>query len=139
VVASQLTQLNAKSSIHVPQNSMLRKRNTAICPEMKDQLQLDIVKNKELKMATETYNRLSEKEKREVGMYGVTEAGMREAVENSITFKLSGPEMMVASLLSDAQEMMAYEQPDFNVIEDQRQLLNRAKWILFTYVTKSRE
>ena len=90
-------------------------------------------------MATETYNRLSEKEKREVGMYGVTEAGMREAVENSITFKLSGPEMMVVSLLSDAQEMMAYEQPDFNVIEDQRQLLNRAKWILFTYVTKSRE
>ena len=47
--------------------------------------------------------------------------------------------MMVASLLSDAQEMMAYEQPDFNVIEDQRQLLNRAKWILFTYVMKSRE
>ena len=90
-------------------------------------------------MATETYNRLSEKEKREVGMYGVTEAGMREAVENSITFKLSGPEMMVVSLLSDAQEMMAYEQPDFNVIEDLRQLLNRAKWILFTYVTKSRE
>ena len=29
---------------------MLHKRNTAICPEMKDQLQLDIVKNKELKM-----------------------------------------------------------------------------------------
>jgi len=39
-------------------------------------------------------------------------------------------------MMSDAQEMMAYEQPDFNVIEDQRQLLNRAKWVLFEYVMK---
>ena len=89
-------------------------------------------------MATETYNRLTEQERREVGMYGVTEAGMRKAVESSITFKLSGPMMMVAGMLSDAQEMMAYEQPDFNVIEDQRQLLNRAKWIMFEYMDKSR-
>lgn len=78
---------------------------------------------------------LNEQEKRQVGMYGVTEAGMREAVESSITFKLSGPTMMVAGMLSDAQEMMAYEQPDFNTIEDQRQLLNRAKWILFEYMS----
>lgn len=87
-------------------------------------------------MSTATYNALSEQEKREVRMYGVTEAGMREAIESSITFKLSGPAMIVASMMSDAQEMMAYEQPDFNVIEDQRQLLNRAKWVLFTYVMK---
>jgi len=87
-------------------------------------------------MATETYNRLTEKEKQEVRMYGVTEAGMREAVESSITFKFSGPAMVVASYLSDAQEMMAYEQPDFNTIEDQRQLLNRAKWVLFEYIMK---
>ena len=87
-------------------------------------------------MSTATYNALTEQEKREVRMYGVTEAGMREAIESSITFKLSGPEMIVASMMSDAQEMMAYEQPDFNVIEDQRQLLNRAKWVLFTYVMK---
>ena len=80
------------------------------------------------------YNDLSEKEKREVGMYGVTEAGMREAVESSTTFRFSGPAMVAASMLSDAQELMAYEQPDFNTIEDQRQLLNRAKFVLFTYV-----
>ena len=67
-------------------------------------------------------------------MYGVTDAGMREAVESSITFKFSGPAMVVASMMSDAQEMMAYEQPDFNTIEDQRQLLNRAKFVLFTYI-----
>ena len=85
-------------------------------------------------MATATYEALTEKEKREVRMYGVTEAGMRESIESSITFRLSGPAMIVASMMSDAQEMMAYEQPDFNVIEDQRQLLNRAKFVLFTYV-----
>ena len=77
---------------------------------------------------------LTTQEIREVSMYGCTEAQMREAVESSITFKLSGPEMVVAGMMSDAQEMMAYEQPDFNVIEDQRQLLNRAKFVLFTYV-----
>ena len=77
---------------------------------------------------------LTTKEIREVGMYGCTEAQMREAVESSITFRLSGPEMVVAGMMSDAQEMMAFEQPDFNIIEDQRQLLNRAKFVLFTYV-----
>jgi hypothetical protein len=85
-------------------------------------------------MSTETYNRLTEQEKRQVGMYGCTESQMREAVESSPNFKFSGPAMVVASMMSDAQEMMAYEQPDFNTIEDQRQLLNRAKFVLFEYI-----
>ena len=71
---------------------------------------------------------------REIRMYGCTEAQMREAVESSSTFRFSGPAMVVASMMSDAQEMMAYEQPDFNTIEDQRQLLNRAKFVLFEYI-----
>ena len=85
-------------------------------------------------MSTETYNQLTEQQKREVGMYGCTEAQMREAVESGPSFRFSGPAMVVASMLSDAQEMMAYEQPDFNTIEDQRQLINRAKFVLFTYI-----
>ena len=85
-------------------------------------------------MATAIYEALSVNEKREVRMYGVTVAGMREAVESSITFELSGPGMVAMGMLSDAQEMMAYEQPDFNTIEDQRQLINRAKWVLSEYV-----
>ena len=89
-------------------------------------------------MATAIYEELTENEKREVRMYGVTGAGMREAVESSITFKLSGPEMVAMGMLSDAQEMMAYEQPDFNTIEDQRQLINRAKWVLSEYVMNYR-
>ena len=71
---------------------------------------------------------------REIRMYGCTVAQMREAVESSSTFKFSGPAMVVAGMMSDAQEMMAYEQPDFNTIEDQRQLLNRAKFVLFEYI-----
>ena len=84
------------------------------------------------------YADLSEQQKREIRMYGVTEECMREAVESGSTFRFSGPAMVVASMMSDAQEMMAYEQPDFNTIEDQRQLLNRAKFVLFTYVMESK-
>jgi hypothetical protein len=87
-------------------------------------------------MSTETYNRLTEQEKRQVGMYGCTEAQMREAVESSITFKFSGPAMVAASLMSDAQEMIntEYGEVDSMRAEDARQCLNRAKFILFTYI-----
>lgn len=89
-------------------------------------------------MTTAIYNALTEQEKREVRMYGVTVAGMREAVESGITFKFSGPAMVVASMLSDAQEMVAYGGTDSMILEDQRQLLNRAKWVLATYMMESR-
>jgi len=87
---------------------------------------------------TQVYDRLTEQEKREVRMYGVTVAGMRESVESSFTFKFSGPAMMVASLMSDAQEMVntEYGDVDYMRAEDARQCLNRAKWILFEYVMK---
>ncbi len=84
------------------------------------------------------YQELNESQKRDIRMYGCTEAQMREAVEESITFRFSGPAMMAASLLSDCQEMVAYGPYDSdtlaNIQEDQRQLLNRAKFILFTYI-----
>lgn len=87
-------------------------------------------------MTTATYNALTEQEKREVRMYGCTEAQMREAVESSITFKFTGPAMVVASMMSDAQEMVntEYGEVDFMRAEDARQQLNRAKWVLFTYI-----
>jgi hypothetical protein len=88
-------------------------------------------------MTTATYQALTEQEKREVRMFGVTEAGMREAVESSSTFKFSGPAMVAAGMLSDAQEMVSYGPYDgdtlANLLEDQRQLLNRAKFVLFEY------
>jgi hypothetical protein len=73
-------------------------------------------------------------------MYGITVDQMREAVEQSITFRFSGPAMMAMSLMSDCQEMVAYGPYDSdtlaNILEDQRQTLNRAKWILSEYVIK---
>jgi len=79
---------------------------------------------------------LTTQEIREVRMYGCTEAQMREAVESSSTFKFSGPAMVVASMMSDAQEMVSteYGEVDFMRAEDARQQLNRAKWVLFTYI-----
>ena len=82
---------------------------------------------------------LTTQEINQVRMYGCTEAQMREAVESSITYRFSGPAMMAASLMSDAQELIntEYGEVDFNRAEDARQTLNRAKWILFTYVMKN--
>ena len=79
---------------------------------------------------------LSDTEQRQIRMYGCTELQMKEAVEQSLTFRFSGPAMMAASLMSDCQEMLAHDNGgsyDFMIVEDVRQTLNRAKWILFTY------
>lgn len=81
---------------------------------------------------------MTEADRREIRMYGTTVDQMREAVEQSLTFRFSGPAMYAMSLMSDAQEMVAYGPYDgdtlANLMEDQRQLLNRAKWILSTYI-----
>ena len=87
------------------------------------------------------YNMLTERQKREVSMYGCTEEQMREAVEHSITFRFSGPGMMAMSLMSDAQEMIntEYGEVDYMRAEDARQCLNRAKWIIGEYLMKDAE
>ena len=93
-------------------------------------------------MTTATYQALTEQQRREVRMYGCTEAQMREAVEQSLTYRFSGAAMYAMSMISDAQEMVSYGPYDSdtlaNILEDQRQLLNRAKWILSTYVMEAR-
>jgi uncharacterized protein YheU (UPF0270 family) len=85
---------------------------------------------------------MTEQETREVRMYGTTEAALRESIERSMTFKVSGPAMIVAGMLSDVQEIMAYGPHDSdtlaNIQEDQRQQLNRAKWVLFEYMSEER-
>ena len=85
---------------------------------------------------------MTEQETREVRMYGTTEAALRESIERSMTFKVSGAAMIVAGMLSDVQEIMAYGPYDSdtlaNIQEDQRQQLNRAKWVLFEYMSEER-
>ena len=88
------------------------------------------------------YAQMSEKQKREVRMYGCTQDQMREAVEQSLTYRFSGAAMYAMSMMSDAQELVAHGPYDSdtlaNILEDQRQLLNRAKWILSTYAMEQR-
>jgi len=74
----------------------------------------------------------TEQEQREIRMYGCTAAELRETIEDSITFRCSGPAMVAASLMSDAQELAFYENNNKQI----RQLLNQAKFVLFTYVMK---
>ena len=90
---------------------------------------------------TAVYEALTAQEKREISMYGVTEAGMREAVESSPGFRFSGPVMVAASMLSDAQEMIntEYGEVDYMRAEDARQAINRAKWVLFEYMNQRDE
>jgi hypothetical protein len=77
-------------------------------------------------MSVATY---TEKQQREVRMYGCTEEELRESVESSLSFKFSGPAMVAMSMMSDAQEEMAN-----GMTEYARRTINCAKWILVTYV-----
>ena len=60
-------------------------------------------------------------------MYGVDDINaFFESVKNCVTYKMTGGFMVVAGLMSDAQEMIAYNSP-----EQARQTLNRAKYLQF--------
>ena len=60
-------------------------------------------------------------------MYGVNDINAYiESVKNSITYKFTGGNMIVAGLMSDAQELMAHGD-----VERARQTLNVAKTIMF--------
>ena len=69
------------------------------------------------------------KQDRERAMYGCSIADFKESIEDSFTFRVSGPAMCAMSLMSDAQEEMAH-----GMVENARQTINRAKWILSEYV-----
>jgi len=73
--------------------------------------------------------KLEMKQDRERSMYGCSMADFKESLEDSFTFKVSGPAMCAMSLMSDAQEEMAH-----GMVETARQTLNRAKWVLSEYV-----
>lgn len=70
--------------------------------------------------------------------YGCDPVEFKQSVEDSLTFKLSGPGMVIMSLLSDAQEMVAHGPYDSdtlsNIMEDQRKLINRAKFLVIEYM-----
>ena len=77
----------------------------------------------------------------ELEMFGMSTDAIREQYMNSISAKLSGWEMVIAGILSDAQEMMAYPCAEDAVMEaaakeSVRKQLNIAKFILFEMMDK---
>lgn len=66
------------------------------------------------------------KTKRNVAMYGVENIDeFIDSITDSFTYRGCGADMIVAGLISDAQELMAYD------VEGARKTLNRAKAVLF--------
>jgi hypothetical protein len=63
----------------------------------------------------------------ELQAYGASKADILESITDSITFKLSGPGMVAASYLSDAQEVLERNP------EAARQYINVAKLIMFEF------
>jgi hypothetical protein len=59
-------------------------------------------------------------------MYGCDIEAFKESVKDSFTYKFTGGYMVIASLLSDAQEQLAHGD-DFGA----RQTLNKAKALIF--------
>lgn len=59
-------------------------------------------------------------------MYGCDIEEFKASAKQSMTYRFSGGGMLVASLMSDAQELMAMDD-----VEQARQTLNKAKALLF--------
>ena len=73
---------------------------------------------------------MNEAEKR---MYGMSQEDIQEQYIESLTARLSGLEMVVASILSDAQELLAMGRA-----ESARKQMNIAKFVLFEMMDAKR-
>ena len=74
-----------------------------------------------------------DREQRDVALFGASSADIREMVETSIyritSEELHADAMMVMSILSDAQEVMAHGN-----VKTARQYINRAKYVLNYFI-----
>jgi hypothetical protein len=63
---------------------------------------------------------------KEITMYGCDIDAFKKSVKGSFTYEMTGGAMVIAGLMSDAQELMA-----LGDTETARQYLNRAKALVF--------
>ena len=70
--------------------------------------------------------------------YGMSQADIKRQYMESITAQMSGMEMVVAGILSDAQEMLAMGAGPGSV-EYVRKQMNIAKFILFEMLDEKRK
>jgi len=79
----------------------------------------------------------------EAKCYGMSQADIRSQYMESITAQMSGMEFVVAGILSDVQEMMAYDhkaQVNIDASKNMvRKQLNIAKFILFEMLEAKRK
>lgn len=67
--------------------------------------------------------------------YGCSELELRQIVANDVGRHLTGNfNMLIAGILSDAQQVL-----EFGDAETARQYMNRAKYIIFNYLSKETE
>ena len=67
---------------------------------------------------------------REIKMFGMTAAEVREQFGNSLTARFAGVEMVVMSIMSDVQELLAMDADRPMVNEEVRKLMNIGKLLL---------
>ena len=67
----------------------------------------------------------------EIQAYGAKKSEILESVQDSITFKFSGPGMVIASYLSDAQEVM--QSGSERGVNNARQYINIAKMLMMEF------
>ena len=76
---------------------------------------------------------------REIKMYGMTAAEVREEYGNSLTARFCGVEMVVMSIMSDCQELLAMAGERADTREQVRQMMNVAKLLLSDLQVKNQE
>lgn len=67
----------------------------------------------------------------EIQAYGAKQSEILESVKDSISFKVSGPGMVIASYLSDAQEVMQFGSE--SALNNARQYINIAKMLMIEF------
>lgn len=65
----------------------------------------------------------------ELQCYGMTEEALRNIVESDFSHCMGRTMMLVAGMMSDAQQEI-----EFGMNEQARQTLNRAKFVMFNYM-----
>lgn len=78
-------------------------------------------------------------QEREIKMYGMPAAQVREQFGNSLTARFCGIEMVVMSIMSDVQELVAMDADRSMVNEEVRKLMNIGKLLLSDLHVKNQE
>ena len=67
----------------------------------------------------------------EIQAYGAKKSEILESIQDSISFKLSGPGMVISSYLSDAQEVMQFGSE--SALNTARHYINIAKMLMMEF------